>query len=305
MARTLLVGTSRSSWREWIKTRLGGRDLLVLDPSDPNQNSLARLVLVRDEKVVSYRFVGSLDATRNPIAVLQGLVELLAEAKSELVIQCFNYRPQPVARQLLIACAQMIRPDEVIIAEGAKIPMNEWPVGPHSCELEPNFPEMVQSAQRRARWLELLERSSEHVVNLGEVSIFGTRLGSGTRISPERILALGLEGVLWAESLGPNALVVAKKAPTERQIGDLLNLAHASKVIVVDPMAYSGRVCSFARQNGEDFGMGMIEELDFVHGAFRIMSPSVPPAPVRILKLGTLVIDSSGREIQDDKPWAL
>ncbi len=305
MARTLLIGTHKFTWREWLKREQRQRDLLVLDPSDAANGALARVGIARGGKLADYRFVGSLDATRNPLAVVQAAVELSPLLGPDAIIIAPNYRGQPVARQLLQTLAQLLRPDEILVPDGANIPMEGWPVGPIVEDVEQAFPEMVQAAQRRARWLEMIEHSSDHVLPFDRITISGTRLGSGEPLSPQQLSAAGIEGLLWAEKTGTNLLLVSKRDMGDRQIGMALNLAHASKAVVVDPMDYSGRVCSFARQDGEDFGMGMIEEINFVHGEVRALVMSVPPAPVRILKIGTLMIDSTGRELGDDRPWAI
>lgn len=304
MTRTLLIGTHEFSWREWVKRELRGRDLLVLDPNEPNQNALARVCLVREGKVVAYRFVGSLDPLRNPLAVLQATTQLLAKANENVVIQCFDYRPQPVARHLALIIAQLIGPAEILVPTGADIPMDGWPVGPHAVDAESGFPPMVLAAQRRARWLEMIEDSQEHSIPWDQVSIMGARFGSGVRVHPYDLEKEGIPGVLWAERCGTTLFLISKRNLDDRQLTTALNVGRATHVIVVDPMQYSGRLCSLARQNGEDFGMGFIEELDFVHGVFRVHAVAIPPAPVRILKLGTLTIDSTGREIEDEKPWS-
>lgn len=305
MARTLLLGTHKFTWREWLKTNLGSRDLLALDPFDPNTGSLGRVSLIRNGKIVSFRFVGSLDSARNPIAVLQGLAELLAEANLDVVIQLPSYRAAPVQRQLLHALAQVANPDEILVPEGATIPLDEWPIGPETVTVEGAFPEMVQAAQRRARWIEMIENSYDHSVPLHDVSIQGTRLGSGTKINTAQLSAVGLEGIVWAEKCGSTLLLVTKNKIGDRQIGMALNVAHASKLQVVEPMAYSGRLCSLARQRGEDFAMGIIEEIDFVAGVAQVLAHAVPPAPVRILKIGSMLLDSTGRELGDEKPWTI
>lgn len=305
MPRTLLVGTHKFTWREWLKRSLRGRDLLLLDCSDPSYGPMARASLVRNGKVAEQRFIGSLDAVKNPIWMMQAAMELGGLCADGAVIQLFNYRPQPVASQLAVAIAQLLSPTEILVPAGAGLPLNVWPVGPVEVELEEAFPEMVAAAQRRARWIEMIENSYEHQIDLASTTVSGTRFGSGERLSTTQLAAAGIEGILWAEKCGGTTLLVTKRALEEHEINRVLNVTHSARVQITDPLSYSGHLCSLARSDGSDIGIGMIEEVDFVHGIARILAVAVPPIPVRILKIGTQRIDATGREIGDDKPWTI
>jgi polynucleotide 5'-kinase involved in rRNA processing len=305
MGCTLLIGTRKTTWREWLKSNLGDRDLLLLDPADADHGTPARVSLFRGEKCLGWRFVGSLDATRNPIALMQGVASLSLQAKDGFVVQLFDYRHQPVARQLSHAIAQMLRPDHILAAAGAGIPLDGWPVGPQEVEIEAAFPNMVIGAQRQANWMKLLETAQDHLVEIDRVSIEGTRFGSGVRIKLETLASIGIEGLLAAEVCGHTLVLIVRKEPEEEQVFRALNTAHANKALMVQPQAFSGRLCSFARQSGEDFGMGVIEEADFVDRVLKVRCNAVAPAPVRVLRVGTLKIDDLGREQGDDRPWTV
>lgn len=304
MPRTLLIGTPEFTWREWLKEHLNGRDLLILDPAEPTC-SLGRVALVRHEKVVEWRFVGTVDPGRSPLELLAGATSLAGELRDDAVIQIFPYRPQPLLRQLAMMLAQALMPTEILCPSSSAMPMHDWPIGPHSVSLQPAFPEMVQAAQRRAAWLKMLEDSHEHLIPMDQICLSGTRLGSGKRVSTKELQSAGLSNVAWAEKCGGVLLIISKQHFDEKQVSTALNVTGASKAMVVDPLQVSGRVCSLARADGSDIGMGMIEELDFVQGAFRVSAVAIPPAPAKILKIGSMTIDSTGRELGDSKPWSL
>lgn len=305
MGSTLLIGTSKTTWRGWLKARLSGRDLVCLDPADANHGTPARIGLYRGERCVGWRFVGSTDAARNPIAMLSGAARLLAEAGPEPVVQMFDYRHQPVVRQLAYALAQVVQPAEILIPRDAGVPTTGWPVGPVEIEPEAEFQPMVVGAQRHAQWLKLLESCQDHEVGMDEVAIEGARFGSGERVKGEALQSARIEGLLHAEVCAGHLLMVVRREPDEDQVLAALNLVHANKATVVQPQAFSGRLCSFARQSGEDFGMGVIEEADFAARTFRVRCTAIAPAPVRILRIGTLKVDSLGREQGDDRPWTV
>jgi len=305
MARTLLVGTVKHSWREYVREYRKDRDLLVLDPADAHYGTPGRLALYRGDKVVDWAFLGSIDAAKNPIDLLAGTQRLLLQAHRDLVVVGFDFKSAPVVRQLSLAMAAMVQADEILVPDGAHLAAEPWPIGAEQVVLESDFPDMVLSAQRRARWLELLEKCEDHEIAIDEVHFVNTRFGGGKRLPSDYFERAGIQGILWAEIAARTLLVVARKPLSDDEVGNALNVAHATKFVLVDPLMFSGLVCSFARQNGEELGMGMIEEASFTRGVIKVRCTAVNPAPVRILKIGSLRIDTSGREIEDNRPWSL
>lgn len=305
MPTTVLIGSPETSWREWLDSERGKRDLIVADPADTTFGTPAALSLYRGKKCVKWVFVGSLDGAKNPIAMVSGLAELMHEAGGDALILFPKFRAAPVARQLLTAMAQVAKPDQILMPTEGEVPAEGWPVGPEPVDLVPEFPPMVQAAQRRARWLEMLERTHDHEALIQNVAIQGARLGSGIPLTTDQRERLGIEGLVWAEICGPALLLICKQTIDEDELGRALDLTHCSKAFVVDSLAYSGKICSFAKQSGEDYGMGLIEELDFARGLILVRCDAVPPSPVRIIKLGLLRVESGGKELGEDKPWAV
>lgn len=301
---TFLVASSRATWREWLKANRQGRDLLVLDPQDAEHGTPARLCLVRGEKTVAWRFVGCLEPSRDPLAILAGALQLAGESGDDALVLLFEARRSPVVRQLALSIAQNLLPKEILVAEGEPFEGYGWPVGPRAVALDPAFPPLVQAAQRRARWIELLERTEAHDIAMDSVSLQGTRLGSGLPISAAELVKADLSRVLHAESFGSRLFLVADGDLEESEVARALDLAHASTATIVEPSGYEGRLCSFADQEGRDFGMGVVESIDFSRGLIRARCDAVPPAPVRILRLGALRLDESGRELGEAGPWS-
>lgn len=301
---TLLVGAAGASWREWLKTHRRGRDLLVLDPADADHGPPARCALYRGERAVAWRFVGSLEPTRNPLAILQAGATLASRAEGDLVVLLFQVRFSPAVRQLALAVAQVLRPTEILTPDGSGFEGFGWPVGAHRVGLEAEFPAVVTSAQRRSRWIEMIERADSHEVALDRVSIEGLRLGSGAPMPVGSLHLAGLSSVLHAEVFGSVLFMVTTGVIEQDPMGRALDLAHATSAMVAEPTAYDGLLCSFADQEGEDFGMGFVESADFERGVFRVRCTAVAPAPVRILKVGSLRIDAGGKELGETKPWS-
>jgi polynucleotide 5'-kinase involved in rRNA processing len=305
MARTLLVGTVKHSWREYIREYRKKRDLLVLDPADAHFGTPGRFTLFRGDRVVDWSFFGAIDPAKNPIELLAAAHRLLQQAERELVVMSFDFKAAPVMRQLSLAVANMVDPDEILVPDGAHLAGEPWPIGAEQVVLESDFPDMVLNAQRRARWLELLEKCEDHEIPMDDVHFLNTRFGGGKRLPADYFERAGIQGILWAEVAARTLLVVARKPLSDDEVGNALNVAHATKFVLVDPISFSGLLCSFARQSGEELGMGMIEEASFTRGVFKVRCTAVNPAPVRILKVGLLRIDTSGREIEENRPWSL
>jgi polynucleotide 5'-kinase involved in rRNA processing len=303
MARTLLLSSASFTWRDWLKEHRKDRDLLCIDPSEPSQSPPGKLTMFRGAKPFYSRFYGSLDPSRSPHVIVAALAHMLPLASGDAIVQLFAVRNAPLVRQMAGLCAQMVQPDEILAPRGAELDLEGFPVGPEEVDLEATFPAMVQQAQRKAQWLKLIEECSEHTLILRQVSVEGTRLGSGEPIHPDMIAKAGLREVVHAEVASGTLLLVTETEPEDHVIARALDIFHASRASVVGPDAYNNLLCSFARQNGEDFGMGIVKRIDFESGVATIASTAVPPAPVRILRLGGLRVDLSGRELGEVRPW--
>lgn len=303
MARTLLVGHHRASWREWLKSNLGSADLLILDPAEPDNKPPGRLTLHRNGKVVAWSFYGSLDPMRAPHTLLASVHELLERAGDHVFVQAFDYRPNPLLRQTLLALARAVKPNQVLAAEGLDLNLNGFPVGPETVELEEAFPKTVRDAQHKAHFITLLGQCEDHVVDLKRVPVEGARFGSGKRLSPKQTDSLGIPGALYAETCGPVLLVVAADEAPEELVSRALDLSGCTKAQFVHPQDYQGLLCSFARDSGEDFGLGVVQEFDFDSLTAKVKCNAVAPAPVRILKLGGMRISTGGSFLGEIKPW--
>jgi hypothetical protein len=305
MPRTLLLSSASFTWREWLKEHGKNRDLLCLDPGDPAQSPPGKLTLFRAGKPIYWRFYGSLDPSRAPHVLIAALAHMLEQAEPDCIVQLFPIRNAPLTRQLVALCSQLIRPDEVLTPVGGGLDLEGYPVGPEEVQLDAAFPAMVQQAQRKAQWLKLIETCSDHELELRRVAIEGARLGSGHPIHPDQLAKAGLVGSLHAEVAGGTLLLVTESEPDDQVISRALDVFHASRATVLAPAAYENLVCSFARQDGEDFGFGILKSIDFRAGIVHVASTAVPPAPVRILRLGGLRVDLSGRELGEVKPWGV
>ncbi|MEQ1935466.1 MAG: hypothetical protein ABL962_16525, partial [Fimbriimonadaceae bacterium] len=128
-----------------------------------------------------------------------------------------------------------------------------------------------------------------------------SRFGTAVPITKQ----IGVDSILHAEVCGPNLLLVSEGEVDEEVMGRALDVSHASKAIITHPEEYQNLLCAFGRENGEEFGMGMIERIDFSGRMIHVRSDAVPPVPVRILKMGSMRVDQNGRELPEVRPWHL
>ncbi|MDI9635587.1 hypothetical protein QPK87_14035 [Kamptonema cortianum] len=298
MPVTLLVSHPKWTWRDWLKENLDNQDLLVLDPSSPDHGPPARCSLVRAGKTIRWQLVGHTDVQRNPIAFLSAASALARESRQDLVVQLFPMRLSPVLRQLALTVAQIFEPSKVLVPAQSRFEMQPWVGTAETVELPEAFPATVQDAQRRATWIDLQERCEFHKVDLAEIGIHGTRLGSGVRLKHTDFNE-------FAEVSGGVLHVITDREIEDDEVSRAMNLTHASRVSIVSPRSYERLICSFADKRGRDFGMGFIESIDPREGTAEILCEAVVPAPVKNLRIGTLQVSPDGQEVGSLNLWTV
>ena len=298
MGRTLLVAHPKTTWRDWIKDNQGKRDLLVLDPAFADHGVPARVYRWHENKLRQWRFVGTTDPQRNPLSIVASAAELAHFCSNDALFLTFPLRLAPVQRQIAHALAQILQPEQILVPTESRLERQGWPIGAEQVDLPAAFPPLVRDAQRRSRWIELIESCEDHSIELADVTIQGTRLGSGTRLAHKDFADYG-------EVSGGTLHVVTDRKIADEEVGRAMDISHANKLNVISPASYTGLICSFAHQNGDDFGMGVIQEFDPERYVMRIKAAAVAPAPVRILKIGTIRISESGQELDQIPLWSL
>lgn len=303
MPRTILIGHPAISWRDWLREHRGTRDLLCLDPSEPDQEPPGRVTLRKGSRIAAWNFYGSLDSNRAPHVLLAALQKLLHFADEDVLIQLPPYRPSPLMRQFVELAVQIAAPDEILIAQGTPLESAPFPIGPAEVEVPEAFASMVINAQRKAHWIKMLEQCEEHHIDLDKVALTGTRLGSGRRLARGEMEACGLRLSLHAEACGGNLLVIGNSEPDEESLFRAQDVTHTNKATLLPPNAYDGLLCALSRQGGEDFGIGIVGKIDFMTRVATVYATAIAPAPARILRIGGLKLDANGREFGESRPW--
>lgn len=303
MGKLLLVGGGSAAWSDWLKDHRNGRDLIVLDPADAHHGPAGRLWVIHGNRPAYSAFYGSLDPLRAPHLMVAALHEFLGVVAEDSIVQLFPTRPSPLMRQLTQLVADLIRPSHILIMEGDHDEHMTWPVGPESAEPAHALPAMVYQAQRKAQWLKLIERASRHELQLDRLAIQGARLGSGRVLDAVMRQRAGLEEALRVEVCGSALLVVTAQELSGEDVSRALDVTHTQRAHVVHPQDYDNLLCAFVRLNGEEFGYGRIEQIDFELGKVVAYVDAVPPVPVPIVRLGSLRVDGDGRELGEVRPW--
>lgn len=303
MGRTLLIGNPKTSWKEWLKASRGEADLICLDPAEVVSNYLARLTLNQGDKTTFWRFYGSLDPQRYPQILLSGLIGLLNQASPDAIVQLYRYQPNPILRHTAQLISQIVQPSRILIGSGTDISFEGWPVGPEEVELGQPLPEIAIAAQRKASWLKLIENCETHEIPLGQITFEGARIGSGNKLTHEMLERCRFPEGTYAEVCGSTLFIISDEELEEGRVASALDDLHCARVQYASPSAYDQILCSFAKQDGEDFGLGYIERIDFASETIAAKCTAIPVAPVRILRLGALRIDAKGNEIGEVRPW--
>jgi hypothetical protein len=252
--------------------------------------------------VHAWRFYGSLDIQRAPHILLAALVKLASASPDPPIVQV-THRSTPLLRQVLQAICEVFHPERIVIAEGTPVDQDGFPAGPENVQLPSAPPPLVVSAQQKAQWIKLLDQTVPHTLLLDRVTLEGTRLGSGKAIDANELHRLGVEEVLHVETSGATALVVSLSDLDERKLARIANHFEVQRSVVVAPDSFCGLLCSFARQDGEDFGMGIVERIDFASREIHVRNTAEPGSVVRLLRLGALRLSGTGVELGEPKPW--
>lgn len=303
MGSTLLLGAPGTSWREWLRENLHGRDLLIADPSDATLGPAARIELWRDERLLAWRFYGALSPTRAPHILIDSVRSLADLASADYVVALPAYLPGALLRQVSIRIAEALRPERILIDSAAEIDLGCWPIGPEVLEADGGNAPVVSAAMRKAHWLRLIDSCEIHDVDLAHVAMDGARLGSGIRLDRFEREQFGIGRALHSEVNGSTLFVVTAEPLDDSELAKALDATHTGRAHVVAPDDYRDLICAFARDDGEDFGMGFVREIDFELGRARVVCDAVSPAPVRLFRWGGLKVDASGRELMELRPW--
>lgn len=292
MPGSLLLGSRQHSWRSWLQDH--DQPYLILDPANSDIGYPATARLVKDGKVVAWRFIGTCRADKNPLAILSAAVEL-SQYFPECHVLIGEVR-SPVIRQLTAEIVRLLRPEAILSPLELQVSM-PGAKDVEIVELEASLPDVAQTAQRRAIWIDMLDRCVRHRYDMAQ-GLEGARLGSGQRMPHSAIDA-------YIELAASHLHIVSDTHYGELEILALSNEHGAKKVSMVSPSSYKGLLCCLAKQDGEPMGIGIVESFDPESGRFNLLSTAVEGSKPAILQLGTLRVSNDGIDYDATAPWAV
>ncbi len=275
-----------------------GKETIVLDPEEHGFGPAGRLLLLREGKVAAWSFVGSLDPLRQPLALFSGLSALLRKADAVPDVRLFPLKKAPLAIQTALEIAHILQPERIVTIEGRGLENLPWPVGAETLSGEKAPPEMVPEARRRREFSTLSDSAQLHPFVWTSGGLMGGRLGRGTPLAR-------LDDTLWAEVMAGTLFVLTPHPLTDAQLRRMMEDSNCDKVISAGPQDYKGLLVSLTRQDGSDFGLGLIEEVDLPRRTLLIRSSFPPETPIPIIKLGGMKLDSSGKQTAAVRLWSL
>lgn len=248
--------------------------------------------------MTAWTFIGSLDPLRQPLALFSGLSMLLRKAGPDPLVRLFPVKPTPLALQTALEIAQILQPERVITVEGRGLERLPWPVGAEPLMGEKAPPDVVPEARRRREFCTLADAQNLHPVEWTDGGLVGGRLGRGVPLPR-------LDDLVWAEAMGGVLFVVSPEPLAEPALRRMMEDSGCDKVQVASPADYKGLLVGLSRQDGSDFGLGIIEKMDLAKRSLVIRSSFPPETPFPIVKLGGLRLDGSGKPLATAKLWSL
>lgn len=274
------------------------QELIVLDPEEYNHGPAGRLVLLREGRVAAWSFVGSLDPLRQPLALFSGLAALMRKAGPNPAVRLFPLKKAPLAIQTALEIAHILQPEKIITVESRGLEKLPWPVGAESVPGEKAPPDMVPEARRRREFSTLSDAQQLHPFDWTSGGLMGGRLGRGTPVPRP-------DDTLWAEVMAGTLFVLTPQTLSDAQLRRMMEDSNCDKVMSASPDDYKGLLVGLARQDGTDFGLGLIEQVDLARRTFLVRSPFPPETPIPLLKLGGLKLDSTGKQVAAVRLWSL
>lgn len=202
-----------------------------------------------------------------------------------------------VGRELHQTLVQFFPFASILAPEGGNVNLEGWPIGPETIELPLELPQVALQAQRRSRWIELLDSTNEIELDLRRIDAFGARFRAGQ--------AVQVPSALYAELLGTTLYLVVENSPPEAEIARLMDTVGAVKAHITRPTDFEGVIVSFAHENRLDFVMGRIKCVDFESLRATIQTPAENLGSARSIFFGLMRVDDKGRELPEHAPWTL
>lgn len=300
MARRLAFWDAHGASREWLQGHV-----LILDPRESHAEFPGCAVLLRQDEVKEWGFVGGPDVLQSPLEWLRVASRLLAKSPDDLTILAPRLDLGPVARSLRATLIDWLHPESIFVSREYPVSDAAWPMGVTEIDLPKGLPEVVLRAQRKARWRDLLEKSKDFQISTQQVQWTGARLGSGLAAPELRLQEAGIRDVVHAEISGATAFVVVENELSSEECALVMRLLGATRLHSALASSYSGILCSLSRIHGDDICLAILDSIDFRKGIVRVRASAEDTAGLNLIRMGHLRLDGEGNELGVIKPWSI
>lgn len=154
-----------------------------------------------------------------------------------------------------------------------------------------------RSSLRRRGLAEYFEGSKEIVLDLDEICLERSYLGTGSKIDPGN---LDVGGIIYAEEIEEGMIVVAERELREEEVQKLNR--EFGKINLLAPGDEKYVFVSLLNEKGDLIGVGSIDEIDYSSGEIEITTPVEDESEVDRIQFGSMKIKPSGEEIGTVKP---
>ncbi len=260
---------------------------------------------------LGFRFIGSLVAWRDPIAMLAALDWAMEIAGDKpLVVELTISTVGAVAVNVLRAITERFRPSLISSigfdsAAAVLQPFRDAPVqemapqtdgSPHSQQSE--------SAWRKAKWKGTFGNCETRAIPIPGLQMIGSRIGSGARLDDielSKLREIGLADAAYAEVIGRTLYAVFAGNADSETIGDACREFDCQTAHLVHPRTFVGLVCGLETQNGIHSAVGRVKKFD--GDAIHLEAPSVSFDSLWRLRMGRMRLDDDENELGELRAW--
>ncbi len=294
MGRSVLLRSPESSSKAWILANSKNSGVVSLDPASTLFGSPCRIVYGRGDQQLSWRFVGGLAPKLNPIRYISAACSLLSVSDGDAIVEFAPIASDAISVEIARAVLQVTGAGTIYVDQ--RLSKTLWADLGEAVELEKVEDSKVQNSIRKAQWFKLLQDSHIHRVTLGKTSFSGSRLGSGSCLRPDVVRSIGLPAHSRVEATGTTLLIISDGITTDEMISRSLDVTDSTRAQVVDPKRYSNLICCLMDLSGRELGLGIIRDLSLADDQIEVLSMAAAPAPIHMIQLGNLYVDSKGVE---------
>jgi polynucleotide 5'-hydroxyl-kinase GRC3/NOL9 len=292
----------------------------------PGDNRLP-LVSLHALPLLDAAFVGATAPPGHLLSILSGVVRMANTAgrtlcgEGRVLIDTPGYIAGPAARALVHAIAQALDPALILGFDraGELSPILELfaylSPPPVLAVIRPSAEigrksTSVRAARRAARLVHFLNGAVPLAVPWDSVDLVNSSLGAGAPLAPHLLKFIGNmlgSSCLYAQRQPDSALyAIVERTPAKTAgIGAIEEQFETRHITVVPQSHFEGLVCGLSDAHRRFLGVGLIEQVDYLHREFSILTCVRRREAIAQMALGAFRARLDGREIGHIRPGSV